>query len=360
MDSSLYYDISVLAELIDDKATLFITMPGDILNIADKKGTVRKIINDMNLEHLTYSGSALPVEDVQSLYDAVKEKEFSSIVAVGGGTIMDIAKIIGVALSNKLKKIEQILEDPNGFSNEKRFVFVPTTCGTGSEATHFAVVYKDGRKHSVANDTIKAQSVILDHTLLLNLPENIRNATVLDALSQAIESMWAKNSTDESKDYSKEALKLILKGIESEELIEKLQFFQKGSYLAGKAINISKTTLPHAISYPLTAKFGIAHGVAVFLTLPEIAELNYCEKTKPVFKEIFDLFNVRHIEDLKQNLKNIMEKMGFSPDLSKYGVLQDHFRCIAEHSIVPGRSDNNPVEIDVEEIIDILKKIWLL
>ncbi|HDT11105.1 MAG TPA: iron-containing alcohol dehydrogenase, partial [bacterium] len=98
------------------------------------------------------------------------------------------------------------------------------------------------------------------------------------------------------------------------------------------------------------------HGVAVFLTLPEIAELNYCERTTPVFKEIFESFKVKDVKELKKGLENITKKMGFSLDLSKYGVTEDHFRYIAEHSIIPGRSDNNPVEIDVEKVITILKK----
>ncbi|HSW60707.1 MAG TPA: iron-containing alcohol dehydrogenase, partial [bacterium] len=270
MDSSIFYDISILPSLIYAEKTLFITMPEETLANADKKNVVINLISEQQTGHLTYSGSALPVEDIQQLYDNIKETAFSHVVAVGGGTVMDIAKIIALALSNRLEKIDSILADPSGFKNLKKLIFVPTTCGTGSEATHFAVVYKNGKKYSVAHNTIRAEAVILDHTFLLELPEKIRNATVLDALSQAVESMWAKNSTEESKRYAHEAIELILKGFQAIDNIEKLKLFQMGSYLAGKAINISKTTASHAISYPLTAKFGISHGIAVFLTLPHL------------------------------------------------------------------------------------------
>ncbi|HPM47457.1 MAG TPA: phosphonoacetaldehyde reductase [bacterium] len=356
MDNSLFYDISVLPSLIYSEKTLFITMPDESLENADVSGAVRKIISEKSAVHLTYSGSALPVEDVQQLYDNIKEKDFSFIVAVGGGTVMDIAKIVALALSNKLERIDAILADPSGFQNVKKLIFVPTTCGTGSEATHFAVVYKTGKKYSVAHHTIRAEAVILDPSFLINLPEKIRNATVLDALSQAVESMWAKGATEESSGYAKEAVGLILKGIQSLDNIAKLKYFQKGSYLAGKAINISKTTAAHAISYPLTAKFKIPHGVAVFLTLPYLAEMNFNDKTLPVFDELFKLFNVRNINDLSNSLKNIMNSMGFITDIYDYGVTENDFESIAGQSIVPGRSDNNPVDIDIAAVIDILKK----
>jgi alcohol dehydrogenase class IV len=168
--------------------------------------------------------------------------------------------------------------------------------------------------------------------------------------------MWAKGATEESSGYAKEAVGLILKGIQSLDNIAKLKYFQKGSYFAGKAINISKTTAAHAISYPLTAKFKIPHGVAVFLTLPYLAEMNFNDKTLPVFDELFKLFNVRNINDLSNSLKNIMNSMGFITDIYDYGVTENDFESIAGQSIVPGRSDNNPVDIDIAAVIDILKK----
>lgn len=356
MDNSLFYDILILPSLVEKGKTLFITMPDDSLENADVSGVVRKTISDKSGVHLTYSGSALPVEDIQQLYDDIKENNFSCVVAIGGGTVMDIAKIIALALSNKLERIDDILEDPSGFQNVKKLIFVPTTCGTGSEATHFAVVYKNGKKYSVAHHTIIAESVILDHSLLINLPEKIRNATVLDALSQAVESLWAKGATEESSGYAKEAVKLILKGVQSFDNIEKLKCFQKGSFLAGKAINISKTTASHAISYPLTAKFRIPHGVAVFLTLPYLAQINFNHKTSGVFEELFKLFNVSNINDLSNSLKNTMNSMGFSTNIKDYGVTENDFESIAGQSIVPGRSDNNPVDINIFTVIDILKK----
>lgn len=356
MDSNLLYNSDLLSDLIKEGRTVFITMPRESLEKADKEEIILKVVEKSSADHLTYAGSALPVEDIQKLYEHVRESKYSHIVAVGGGTVMDIAKIIAVALSNRLENVEEILLKPSDYPNTIKLIFIPTTCGTGSEATHFAVVYKNRKKYSIAHDSIKAEYVILDYRFLVELPENIRNATVLDALSQAIESIWAKNGTDGSRIYAKEAIGLILKGLECKNKVEKLKYFQKGSYLAGKAINISKTTASHAISYPLTARFGVPHGIAVFLTLPDIAELNYCKKTERSFKVLFDLFGVKDISELKKTLQNIMTSFKFSRNLSDYGISKSDLASIAAQSIVPGRSDNNPVEVTEEKVLEILRK----
>ena len=133
------------------------------------------------------------------MYRQVIPERCSIIVAVGGGTVIDIAKIIGLSVSNGLLAVENILDNPVGLANSIPTICVPTTCGTGSEATHFAVVYSCGKKYSIAHQSMRPGIAILDWRFLVALPERIRNATVLDALSQAIESIWANGSNDDSR-----------------------------------------------------------------------------------------------------------------------------------------------------------------
>lgn len=356
MDSPQLIRTDELEHILKEKSSLFITVPPDTLKIADSDRFFQDLIHKTGAEHLHYAGSALPVEDIQELYKHLEKKDISTIVAIGGGTIMDIAKIISLSLSSKLENIEQILENPTGFKNIKELICIPTTCGTGSEATHFAVVYKNRKKFSIAERSLTPGYVVLDHNLLLNLPEKVRNSTVLDALSQAVESLWAKNADDESKKYAAEALASILKGLDSEGE-EKLKYFQKGSFLAGKAINISKTTASHAISYPLSAHFGIPHGIAVFLTLPSLAEFNYYNSSSSCFPKLFELFQVSEIGGLKEKLQQLMIDMGFSLNLSEYGIKADDIPVISEESIVPGRSDNNPADLTADSVEKILLQI---
>ena len=218
-------------------------------------------------------------------------------------------------------------------------------------------MYKNKKKFSIAEKSITPDHVILHHHLLINLPEKVRNSTVLDAVAQAVESMWAKNADEESTKFSEEALKNLLLGLKTDCKEQKLKLFQKGSFFAGKAINISKTTASHAISYPLSAHFGIPHGVAVFLTLPTIARYNFINSNTDCFPKLFKLFGVSGINELVNNMKKIMSAMGFSLKLNDYGIRNKDIDLIARESIVPGRSDNNPADLSPDSVSELLLEI---
>ncbi len=357
MDRPELIKTDALYKILEDNKTLFITVPPEILKVADSDLFFTDLIKKTEATHIFYSGSALPVEDIQNLFNSLKTKDFSRIVAIGGGTIMDISKIIAIALSNNLENIAQILDYPTGYKNSRKLICIPTTCGTGSEATHFAVVYKDKKKYSIAERSITPDYVVLHHKLLLNLPEKIRNSTVLDAMAQAVESMWAKNSNEKSLNFAENALTEIISGLKTDDIEEKLKFFQKGSFLAGKAINISKTTASHAISYPLSAHFGIPHGIAVFLTLPSIARYNFNNSESNCFPKLFNIFGVSEINTLANKMKKVMSDMGFSLKLNDYGIKKSDIDLIAGESIVPGRSDNNPADLSPGIVKDLLLEI---
>ncbi|MCK5057872.1 MAG: phosphonoacetaldehyde reductase [Candidatus Aminicenantes bacterium] len=328
------------------------------------------IIEKFPIHILSYSGKALPLEDIQQLYDKNKHiRNIDLIVAVGGGTVIDLSKIYSLAYSNRLIDLDIILGDKIP-ENKIDLVFIPTTAGTGSEATSFAVVYKDKKKYSILHPTLLPKYTILDPGLLTSLPEEILNATVLDALAQGIESMWAAGGTAESREYAGMAISNILAGLAETERMKKSEAFQLGAHFSGKAINISKTTLPHAISYPLTSHFGIPHGIAVFLTLPKIAELNYHiaatamqpglnpEQHRKNFLTLFKLFEVPDIAGLTGKFKNIMEKFNVKTRLRNYGLKKDDLSRIAENSYTKGRSDNNPRKIDRKTILQTLGEIF--
>jgi len=210
---------------------------------------------------------------------------------------------------------------------------------------------------------------------LKSLPEPVLNATVLDALAQAIESGWAMGASDESREYSKQAIKLILDNIDKKKGnaidIDRLSRLQMASHLAGKAINISKTTLPHSISYPITSHFGVPHGIAVFLTLPKAAELNYYTTADTAqggirpghieesFSLLFSLFNVEKIEELIEKLNEIMIRLKVNPRLHHYGITKQDLHFLAANALTKGRSDNNPRKVDSDSVLKLLKEIFL-
>ncbi|UCH98576.1 MAG: phosphonoacetaldehyde reductase [Candidatus Aminicenantes bacterium] len=323
-----------------------------------------------SVQYVSYAGKALPIEDVEEKYREVKHNTgVDLIIAVGGGTIIDIAKIISIAYSNQCEKVEEILSDKT-LENRLDSVFIPTTAGTGSEATSFAVVYKDKVKISIDRKSLLPTYIVLDPLLLKSLPIPILNSTVLDALAQAVESIWARGSTGESKEYSKEAIRLILDNLDKENTIERLSQVQVASHLAGKAINISKTTLPHSISYPITSYFGVPHGIAVFLTLPKVVELNYfttgdtlqsgvrLADIRESFSILFSLFGVDGIEGLRGRLENVLVELGFKTRLRDYGIGREALSFLADNALTKGRSDNNPRQVDRDDVLRLLEEIY--
>jgi len=174
------------------------------------------------------------------------------IVSMGGGSAIDTAK----GIKEKMPEI--------------RHLTIPATAGTGSESTRFAVLYRDGEKFSLESDSLLPEYVILDPGYLATLPIYHKKSAALDALCQAIESLWAKAQSPESRAYALGATQILWEDIDAYIAGDQpaaLRILQ-ASNLSGKAINISKTTAAHAMSYKLSTLFGIAHGHAVALCLP--------------------------------------------------------------------------------------------
>ena len=208
------------------------------------------------------------------LYDSVVEgvkvfrkKGCDSIMAVGGGSAIDVAKCIKLYSSLPGDGSDGSWLKSEIVPNNIPFLAMPTTAGTGSEATRYAVIYYKGAKQSVTSESIIPETVLLDPNSLKTLPLYQKKATMCDALCHAIESFWSVNSTEESKEYSKEAIHGVLSNMDGY-----LGNTDKGNsgmlmaaHLAGKAINITQTTAGHAMCYKITSLFHVAHGHAAIL-----------------------------------------------------------------------------------------------
>ena len=247
-------------------------------------------------------------------------------------------------------------------------IAIPTTSGSGSEATHFAVIYIDKKKFSLSHEFILPICSIVDSELTKNLPKEIAASSGMDALCQSIESYWAVNSSDISKEYARDAIKLIIENLENyvnENNEENREIMAKASHLAGKAINISKTTAAHAISYGFTSYLGIQHGHAVSLTLPyfikfnnEISEESNNDKrgveyVKNTMKELFDLLSVKTSMEAQKKIINLMQRIGLKTELSESA---DKINLIL-NSVSLERLENNPRKVKREDLMEILKNI---
>lgn len=207
--------------------------------------------------------------DIESGVRLFREEKCDAVCGAGGGSAMDTAKCIKLfaEMSDGAPYIEQKV-----VPNAVPLVAVPTTAGSGSEATRFAVIYRDGKKLSVADESIRPAAVLLDPDVLASLPDRHRTAAMLDALCHATESLWSVSSTDESRGYSREAIRILIGNMEGYTARDSscAEAVMEAAHLAGKAINITTTTAAHAMSYGLTKRYGIPHGHAAALCLPEV------------------------------------------------------------------------------------------
>jgi len=215
----------------------------------------------VRITHLQVPSANPKVETVQSLLESV-EDSVDGFIAVGGGTTIDTAKLLNLALVSG-KDIRCILQLQLAPLTLLPCFAIPTTAGTGAEATRFAVCYDGETKYSIDFPVIRPDEVGLVPEFVATLPSYQKLSTNFDAYAQAVESLWAKGATDESKSYALRALDLM-----------KTDNWPEASYWAGRAIDISRTTAAHAFSYYLTSHYGIPHGHAVYMVFEYICRNN--------------------------------------------------------------------------------------
>lgn len=266
-----------------------------------------------------------------------KKNPSDLILAIGGGSTIDMAKIIA-ALESEREPFEKIISD---VSKTKRrrvpLIAMPTTAGSGSEATHFAVIYHRGNKYSLAHPSLLPDFAIMDASFLLSCPLSLAATSGADALCHAIEAYWSVNSTPLSKRYSSYAINIILKYLKSSVTkgdLSDCEYMARAAHSAGKAINISKTTTPHALSYLLTSKFGIPHGQAASVFLPLF--IAYNDKTtaadnrdprgaaylKRTMGSLYHHLNVHNVIQACQTTSSLLNSVSLKANLAELG-LQD-------------------------------------
>lgn len=334
---------------------------------------IKPVLAGLNVTHFNSFTENPELDEVKHGISLYKKAEPDMVIAIGGGSVIDMAKMINV-LSVQKKKPEKYITGVEKLKEKgKPLVAIPTTAGTGSEATYFATVYIDKTKYSVGEKSLTLPSVsIVDPSLTASMSKPLRAFTGLDALCQGIESFWAVGSTSESQKYAQEAVDIAFKNIEKsvKNPDRKTRMnMAKAANLSGKAICISKTTACHSISYPLTIYFGIPHGHAVSLTMPQIILFNSeirdndCnDKRGSVFvqnqiKILLKLLNCKTASDAKDKFENLMKKLEVETRLSKLNISKPGLDLIIEKGFTPGRMNNNPRRVTKEDLRNILDEI---
>jgi alcohol dehydrogenase len=309
------------------------------------------------------------IVDIQNIIDQLKGKSFNSIIAFGGGSVMDSAKAINLALCKELHdfSLADIISDPRIHNNVKPapLYTIPTTAGTGGEVTPFATIWDHDnfKKLSLAGPSVFASTAVIDPVLTYDLPERDTIYTGLDAINQAIESIWNVNATPFTIDLATRALKLgfgsLPNLINGGKLKTNRDAMSECSLLAGLAISQTRTALCHSISYPLTAHFNVPHGLACAFTMPVILRLNllvddgrFRSLAKCLIgedattKDLVDLFNKLHKKSevclkVREKVKSMKNLINLIPEM-----------------ITPERADNSLLNTNEGTIRSIIEESW--
>lgn len=310
-----------------------------------------------------------PNPDFREIIDGMEEcRRFNPdlLIAIGGGSSMDVAKAIKAAAHTHEN---YNAAQPDGIKPSGEgppLIAVATTAGSGAEATQYAIFYVGDTKYSLSHPSLRPEAAVVDPELTYSLPPGQTAATGFDALAQAIEAFWAADSTHDAKEYARSAIRYavphILKAVISPDTANRYNM-SMSAYFAGKAINVTRTTCPHALGYHLTKRYGLSHGHAVSLTLPYFFIINVdpdLETTIPGGREVhmenmqklFAMLGQLNAEDSFAFWRDLMKKCGLVSTFAEAGLTSRGQIRELVSTINPDRLKNHPVALTPDYLVD--------
>ena len=304
--------------------------------------------------------------ELKEIINQIKSFSPDLIIAIGGGSVLDYAKIANVL--TKSEKLEEEIINSN-YNAEKKFaklVAIPTTAGSGAEVTPNAVIYVNKIKYSVEGEKLKPDFFFLIPELVIGATKKIKASAGFDAIAQAIESLISKKSNDVSVDFAKKSLDISLKyflDYLNNPSNENTSAMCLAANLSGKAISISKTTAPHAVSYPFTSIYDISHGHAVSLTINKFLKFNYQHLSsadcsfdlKNRFQIMFDITKSDNIDMFDKYLENLKNEAKLENNFFTLGIdiNNNYEKIISGVNIL--RLSNNPIKLNPNDLKKIIQ-----
>ena len=315
----------------------------------------------------TFDEVAAGVERIAAFAEGPEDPAL--VIAVGGGKALDLAKLLlaARAQSGPLLEAVRAKRDLEGVSTP--LLAVPTTAGTGSETTHFATVYDGTTKYSVAHPSLLPRYAFVDSELCDSLPASVTASTGLDALCQAIESSWAVGSSESSREDAFAAMKLVVDNLErtvKQPDATGRDALSEAAYLAGRAINVSKTTASHALSYAMTIRWGVPHGHAVALTLPALLRFNAgvgpddlndprgVEHVRACVARIVETLGADSPRTAAARVVALIEATGLGPSVADVGIRASEDLEWVAGQVNPERLANNPRRLSGADLLSLL------
>lgn len=287
-------------------------------------------------------------KSIDELTDFLRRNTFDAVVAIGGGTVLDSAKSASI-----LSVHEGVVEDYISAKTRnlsKRgifFIAIPTTAGTGSEVTPWATIWGDDKKkYSLSSQEFMFPNIaIVDPSLTDSLPPKETAETGIDALCQAIEAYWNIRHNPISDDYALEAVNVVIDNLyaavnkPSKNARDKMAW---GSLVGGLAFSNTQTTICHAVSYPITAYWDVAHGQATSITLPLFTEYIFPVLSKERRERLLRAMKAKDAREAADNIRELMKGIGLKTKLSELGIPKNGIDIIVAEGFDPDRANNAP------------------
>lgn len=287
------------------------------------------------------------------------------IVAVGGGSPIDAAKIITLLYEYPELDIENIsgVKLPEERYKTK-FIAIPSTSGTGTEVTHVSVITypEKNLKIGLKAESLRPDVAILDGNIPMSLPQNIAAETGMDALTHAIESYINKDANDFTEVLAKGAIEGLIKWLpiscndKSLESREKVHNYQS---MAGMAFSNSGLGMVHGISHAFGGRYNLAHGLTNAIILPYA--MRYNSKDKEVKEKFESLARTIGCKDIIVEIENLKEKLGIAKSISQIGIDEEIFKkdfdILLENSMM-GSTVVNPIKITKEDMKEIINAVY--
>jgi alcohol dehydrogenase class IV len=370
IDNNQYINLSNLINLWKSKKILIITDK----NIR-KAGLLKPLETLFSQLECSYtiiddSPAEPSADDVDQINYQVNSVECDSIIGIGGGSILDITKLIGTMYHSKYK-VRELIEDSSLITKKVKTIGIPTTCGTGSEATINSIVSlpEKGTKLGIVNTSFLMDAVILNPETLINLPKSLVASTGIDALTHTVECYTGNKANILSDFYALEGAKLIFENLEKAYLdgsnILAKQNLLLGSFFGGIAINSSGTTAVHALSYPLGGSFHIPHGVSNAIMFVPIMKFNRDsieDRLTSLFDYVFKNINLSTENEKSQfvidKIEDLVKVTNIPSKLDQYGVTIDDLEFLVDAGSKQKRLlDNNRKPLTLDDIESIYRSL---
>ncbi len=280
-----------------------------------------------------------------------------AVIGIGGGSVLDAAKVVA-CMKNYGKSCETFYKKIT-IKNRIPFFSIPTTSGSGSEATKYSVLTtRAGVKKTLQHDKFYAMVAIVDPELTYTLPPEITAATGVDAFCQSVEAYWAKTATSETDKFASEAIGLayhsLFKAVKDQDK-QVRQNMSLASLRAAQAFSNTGTTACHTVSYPLTKYFGLVHGFAVGITLAWFLEF-YSKKQEKKCLEICSMIGAKSVAQGKEKITEFLKSVGAPTTLREIGCKPEDFSKITQMSLV--HKPQNPRRHIKDDLQRLLEEIY--